>query len=191
MSAPREEHMVELKRLARYVRGASRHRTIYEKQNWKTARFRVYVDSDWAGDPLTRKSATGMIVLRGKHLLRHTSTLQSIQALSSAEAEFYAMTKGGAYGLGMQAYFMDFGIETKLELFTDSSPGKAFAERRGLGKLRHVQTRYLWLQDRVAFGHILLRKVLGTANPADILTKQLTAERMQGICRELGEIPMS
>jgi len=117
--------------------------------------------------------------------------LQSIQALSSAEAEFYAMTKGAAYGLGMQAYYQDLGMTVPLELHTDSSAGKAFAERRGLGRLRHVQTRFLWLQDRIAMKHLSLHKVLGTENPADILTKQLTGERMSVICRSLGQIDVA
>ena len=40
------------------------------------ATLQVHVDSDWAGDLLGRKSTTGVIVRRGKHLLRHMSCLQ-------------------------------------------------------------------------------------------------------------------
>ena len=43
----------------------------------------------------------------------------------------------------------------------------------GLGSLRHIQTQYLWLQERVSAKELRLTKVLGTANPADMLTKHL------------------
>ena len=47
------------------------------------------------------------------------------------------------------------------------------ATDRVLGKLRHIKTRYLWLQERVSAKDLRLTKELGTANPADMLTKNL------------------
>ena len=188
MSVPREGHLVELKRLGRYLLGQPTHRTVYEPQEIADAKTNVWTDSDWAGEPVSRKSTSGIIVARGKHILRHLSTLQSIQALSSAEAEYYALTKGSAYGLGMEAYFVDLGIKAPVVVHTDSSSGKAFSERRGLGRLRHVQTRYLWLQDRIAMGHLKLLKVSGLVNPADVLTKALPAPKAQEYCRQFGQI---
>ena len=44
-------------------------------------------------------------------------------------------------------------------------------KRRGLGRMRHIQTRYLWIQERVGANHISISAVAGTKNPADILTK--------------------
>ena len=48
------------------------------------------------------------------------------------------------------------------------------ARRRGTGgRLRHLQTRHLWLQSRIALGHLKLDVVAGEQHPADILTKPL------------------
>ena len=58
-----------------------------------------------------------------------------------------------------------------IEMSTDSSGAKAFASRRGLGRIRHVEVRWLWLQQAVADGRFRVSKVLGTQNPADVLTK--------------------
>ena len=52
------------------------------------------MDSDRAGDWLGRKSTTGVIVRKGKRLLRHMSCLQTLVALSSGEAEYYALIRG-------------------------------------------------------------------------------------------------
>ena len=64
----------------------------------------THVDSDWAGDLLGGKSTTGVIVRRGKHLLRHMSCLQTLVALSSGEAEYYALIQGACTSLGLQEH---------------------------------------------------------------------------------------
>ena len=42
-----------------------------------------------------------------------------------------------------------------------------------MGKIRHLEVRHLWLQQVVRDGKVLLRKVAGKLNPADLLTKGL------------------
>ena len=188
MAHPREGHMAELKRLIRYLRGQPRHVVRFVRQD--QCGLTVETDSDWAGEATRRRSTSGMIIRRGKHLIRHTSTLQSVLALSSAEAEFYALTKGAAYALGVQSLFNDWGVQVDITMFTDSSSGLSFSSRRGLGKMRHIQTRFLWLQDLVASKALNVRKILGTLNPADILTKPLGADVLLRVCGELGQTPL-
>ena len=48
--------------------------------------------------------------------------------------------------------------------------------RQGLGKLRHVDTRRLWVQQRVRDRSLELRTVRGEVNPADLFTKHLSSE---------------
>eukprot|EP00971_Amphidinium_carterae_P173463 3438450-Amphidinium_carterae.1 len=100
MSAPRAGHLLQLKRLARYLKGAPRCVLEYRLQAPAESHLRVYVDSDWAGDTVTRRSTTGMVLQRGSHMLRHSSTIQNVIGLSSAESEYYALTKGACAGLG-------------------------------------------------------------------------------------------
>ena len=45
--------------------------------------------------------------------------------------------------------------------------------RDGLGKLRHIDRQCLWLQKQVRSGALWVRKVKGTDNPADAMTKAL------------------
>ena len=42
---------------------------------------------------------------------------------------------------------------------------------QGLGKLRHLDTHTLWIQQAVRLGRVDLRKVAGEVNPADLFTK--------------------
>ena len=125
---------------------------------------------------MTRRSTSGMVIKCGDRLIRHSSTLQTTIGLSSAEAEYYALTKGVAYSLGIQSLFKDWGLHLEIEAFSDSSSAVSFAKRRGLGKNRHIATRYLWLQERIALKHLKVLKIGTEDSPADIFTKCLTRE---------------
>eukprot|EP00973_Karenia_brevis_P015872 2172423-Karenia_brevis.AAC.1 len=59
-------------------------------------------------------------------------------------------------------------------LGTDSSAAKSFVCRRGLGKMRHLEIRDLWLQKEVYDGRLIVSKVPGEENPADLMTKVLS-----------------
>ena len=98
----------------------------------------------------------------GAHALKTWSTTQQIIALSSGEAELYALTKAGSQTLGIMAMARDFGMELEGTLHTDSTAAIGMTYRVGLGKVRHVRVQYLWLQERVAHKELGLAKVLGT-----------------------------
>ena len=53
------------------------------------------MDSDFAGDPVSKKSTTGQVAQIGNHTVKSGSTLQILTALNVGEAEFYAVVKGG------------------------------------------------------------------------------------------------
>jgi len=106
------------------------------------------------------------------------SSTQSLISLSSGESEYYGIVKGASVGLGTQAILKDLGFTLILEVLTDASAAKGIASRRGLGKTRHIQVHFLWVQERVGRGDIVLKKVWGGENPADLLTKILNKPTM-------------
>ena len=50
---------------------------------------------------------------------------------------------------------------------TDSSAAKRFVCRRGLGKMRHLEMKDLWLQQEVSEGKVIVSKIPGEENPPD------------------------
>ena len=120
-----------------------------------------------------------MVQMIGGHALKHTSNLQGGTGLNVSECEYYGLTHGAAHGLGLRSYMADLGFEMSLEILSDSSAARAFASRRGLGRQRHVQPRYLWLQERVAALHLSIQKIKTTHNIADVLTKAASREKLE------------
>ena len=85
-------------------------------------------------------------------------------ALSSGEAEYYGTVKAGGMGLGYQSLLRDLGVDLKIRVWTDSTATMGICGRQGLGKLRHIDTQCLWIQQRVRDRSIELYKVRGEVN---------------------------
>ena len=81
------------------------------------------------------------------------------------------MNEGASRGLGLQSMMQELGIEVKLFLMTDSAAAKSFSSTRGLGRMRHVEVKDLWLQDLLQKGRLHVLKINGLVNVADTLTK--------------------
>ena len=68
---------------------------------------------------------------------------------------------------------------------TDSSAAKSFASRRGLGKNRHIMTKYLRFQDRVSAKDLGVAKLNTKHNRGDIFTKPLGAKERDRLLEEM------
>ncbi len=157
----------------------------------------VWSASDFAGCTRSRRSTSGGAIMFGGHCVKTYSLTQDNIALSVGVAEFYGILKAGSYVIGVVNLFRDLGIEVSLQVNTDSSIGKSISSRKGVGKIRHLDTRELWTQKKVARGQVGLNKVPGGENLADILTKHVSRTdlyrhmRSVGIERRSGRHPLS
>ena len=112
--------------------------------------------------------------MRCGHLLKHWAVTQKTITLSSGEAELGGVVKAATEGIGLQPLAQDLGLEFPLQIFADSSAAIGICRRSGIGRVRHLAVGQLWVQERLRAGHFSLFKVVGTANPADLMTKHLS-----------------
>ena len=174
MSSPSETSTAALKRLGRYLLG---HKRLVWTYPWQRAEgVDVYSDTDWSGCPRTRKSTSGGCIMIGQHCIRTWSSTQPSVTLSSGEAEYYGLVKAAGAGRGHQSLMDDLGLHLPVRVGTDSSAALGIASRSGLGKLRHLETHTLWVQEKVRVGAFAVRKVAGEVNPADLFTKHLPSK---------------
>ena len=118
----------------------------------------------------------------GGHCIKTWSCTQGAFALSSAEAEFYAMIEAVVRSKGLKSLARELGfrnVGNVVVLRTDSKAAKSFVCRRGLGKMRHIEIRDLWLQKEVRECRLKVVKVVGSENPADLMTKILTISEVE------------
>ena len=184
MSAPKPADLKALLRVARYLAGAGR--VVYEYPWQVKPVLSVYTDSDFAGCVASRLSTSGGAVLLGSHLLKHWTSTQKKITLSSGEAELGAVVRGFSEALGIQSVARDLGVELAPEVHADSSAAIGICRRSGIGKVRHFAVAQLWVQDLVRSRACRLFKVLGTENPADLLTKPLSRPEIDKHLGSLG-----
>ena len=125
----------------------------------------------------------------GDPFIKGWSRTQSHVTTSSAEAELIAFVKCNAESLGIKSMAKDWGHDLGVNLYADSSAALAIAKRKGAGKLRHINVSALWIQDIQDREGAQYLKIEGTKNPADLMTKYLTRDKidacMQSICQEV------
>jgi hypothetical protein len=175
MARPTVESWQKLKVVARFLLGR---RAVVWQYRWQdiVPELRLFTDSDWAGCRRTRKSTSGGLIMLGEHCVKTWSSTQAPIALSSAEAEYYSMVEGATRAVGLASMLRELGVVVvgPIVLHSDASAARSFASRRGVGKMRHLEVRHLWLQAEVSGQRVALRRVAGEANPADLLTKYLS-----------------
>ncbi len=177
MANPTKTDWSKLVRIAKYLKHKPRAVQLFPEEG-EIDKITIHTDTDWAGCKRTRRSTSGGCITVGGCLVKSWSTTQSLVALSSGEAELYGIVKGSAEGLGMQSLMNDLGMSLALEVKADASAALGVVQRIGLGKLRHIHTNWLWVQDKAQSKTIQYGKVPGSANPADALTKPLDAHTL-------------
>ena len=177
MAEPNKLMHLRVVRIARYLKSAPRLVWHYYYQAIpKTCD--CYGDADFAARETQLRSTTGTVDCLGKHTLEGSSSTQSVRALSTGEAEFYAIVKAAASCLHTQAILLGFGVSLQAQVLSDATAGIGIASRQGCGKLKHLEVRWLWVQEKVAERAITLKKQKGETNGADLGTKYLPKPRM-------------
>ena len=179
MSCPTQRHLSLLKRAARFTLIAPRTIWVWRRQA-PVKTLLLQCDTDWAGCKLTRRSTSAVVVLAGQHCVLTASTTQIPIVLSSGEAEFYGVTRAASRAIGLVALYNDFGVTVDARVATDSSAALGIAQRRGCGKVRHLETPTLWVQRALKLGRFGLVKIAGKVNCADLGTKHVDATTMRG-----------
>ena len=190
MADPGEADMERLKRLVRYLKGAPRLVSLIPwdaDPSW----IDVYVDADFAGCRRTRRSTCGGCMRWAGGVVKAWSKSLSTIALSTAEAELGAVTRGAAEGEGLVCLLGDFGLDAQVRLHSDASAAIGITQRLGLGRIRHLSVADLWVQQKVRRKELRMLKLPGETNPADLMTKGVHRPRAEKLLKLMGMQPLA
>ena len=168
MSAPTKSSWSHLKRLVEYLAATEDYGLMLEpnrsdksflysrgsfgniwdacEKDLRVLELQSFSDADWAGNKEHRRSTTCcQSFLEGCLVYSYSRTQKSI-TLSSAEAEYVAML-----GSCCESLLIRDAVKWLLDevvTITDSSSARSLACRKGVGRTRHLQAGFLWLQKR-------------------------------------------
>ena len=108
-------------------------------------------------------------------LLTSDSRTQATPALSSGEAELYAMGTGACEGPLIQSMINEMPLDMKVTMTVESDSSAAISSqlRGGMGRMKHVELRHMFMQQLVKEKRMKLRKISGEENSSDLGTKYL------------------
>ena len=86
----------------------------------------------------------------------------------------------------MQALLKGYGVDVEIELRSDASAAIGMVQRQGLGRVRHLATSDLWIQQRCKRGDLKVEKWPGKDNPSDALTKGVEHPVISMLFRKIG-----
>ena len=195
MTNPCESHEVGLKRIGRYLKSTRLRGTIIQPVLGASRSLRIdcYPDADFAGlygyerydDPTCVKSRTGFVITLNDAPMLAKSSLQSISAVSTMEAEILALAHacqelfpiidlaeflGSIVGLPSEPTSMQVSIHEDNAgalILADMIPPQ-FTPR---SKTYHVKT--IWFREEIKRRGIKLVKIETTEQLGDLFTKGL------------------
>lgn len=136
-------------------------------------------NSDWATDVATRKSRSAIHIYVGDNLLYSFTRRQSVIAQSSGEAELYATAAGVSEGILLRKVLGFCVIILGLRTISDSAANNAMTHRLGVGRVRNLDVKVLWLQQMVYQGLLTMTWQSGKYNNTDLGTRVLGKARFQ------------
>eukprot|EP00435_Cladocopium_sp_Y103_P023671 s291_g5.t1 len=141
----------------------------------------------YTGNKSHRKSTSCAVhFLNGCFTYAYSRT-QRVISLSSAESELHSMVSGCCDGLFIKRC-AEFLLSVHVEHFqwTDNSAARQLVARQGVGKIRHLSGKILWIQKLILFGEVCMGQVPTLLNYSDVGTKVLTKSRLFFLLHEVG-----
>ncbi|RVW31691.1 Retrovirus-related Pol polyprotein from transposon TNT 1-94 [Vitis vinifera] len=185
MSRPGKQHWEAVKWILRYLKGSLDTCLCFTGASLK---LQGYVDADFAGDIDSRKSTTGFVFTLGGTAISWTSNLQKIVTLSTTEAEYVAATEAGKEMIWLHGFLGELGKKQEMGILHSDSQSAIFLAKNSAfhSKSKHIQTKYHFIRYLVEDKLVILEKICGSKNPADMLTKGVTIEKLKLCAASIG-----
>jgi hypothetical protein len=139
----------------------------------------VYTDSDWAGDKDTRLSVTGYVLFLMNVPILWKSKAQKSLALSSSEAEYYALSEAAKDIKFVHMLLTSMGMKVILPIVVKVDNVGAIFMTENIstsGRTKHLDLRTRYVNTMAEEGFIKFEFVRSAQNKSDHLTKNVTGE---------------
>ena len=140
--------------------------------------YEAYSDADWQ----VAHSTTGTCHCVGGRVVHASSKRQQSISISTTEAEIMAASLAATEIVFMRGLLAEMGYDMSQPtvLWVDNQGAVEITKRReSLARSRHIERRYLKMQEWVAEGKIAVKYVKTDENRADMFTKPLDRETFE------------
>jgi hypothetical protein len=189
-SAPKQSHLLAVKRIFRYLKETMNYGLWYPKnQNFQLS---VYSDVDWANCMDERKSTSGGAFYLGDSLVAWLSKKQGSTSLSTTEAEYIAVATCCTQVLWMIQTLADLEVKytAPIPIHCDNTSAISVSKNPVFhSKTKHIPIKYHFLREQVTNQIVQVLYIPTTEQIADIFTKPLAKTPFEYLRQKLGVIP--
>lgn len=181
-----EEHWIAAKRVLRFLKGSKSHGLTYSKTDKKG--LMGYADASHATS-YDRKSYSGLVFLWKGGAICWESKKQKTVALSTAEAEYVAISEAAREAIFLKRFIAEITgeQERQLTIFSDSQSAIAIAQNPvHHQRTKHIDVRHHYIREAIENGHVRLEYVETGRMVADVLTKPLLKGKFTLCARGMG-----
>lgn len=143
-------------------------------------KLRAWADADWGGCLDTRRSTSGIVIQLGNSTIQWKSRRQASAALSTMEAEFYALSLCTQEVMYFRKLMYSLGLSSAQESTKISQDNQACIIHAGgkvITRAKHIDLQYQFVKEKVQLGVIELQYLPSEQMAADLLTKPLTRDK--------------
>ncbi|KAH9681558.1 CCHC-type domain-containing protein [Citrus sinensis] len=150
-----------------------------------------FVDSDFTGKLDRRKSTSGYMFVLNSCLISWKSSLQSVVALSSIEAEFIATTEAVKEAMWLRGLLNELWLNQKIvQVFCDNQSAIHLVKNQMYHeRTKHIDVKLQFIRDEVGKGTVVVSKIHTSVNLADALTKALPTVKFEFYVNLMGISP--
>jgi transposase InsO family protein len=143
---PNKDHLDRAMYICRYLLGTSDYALVYNGKS--DGGLLAYADSDWASDPITRKSTTGYLVKLANGVFCWNSRAQKSIALSSTEAEYMSLADTSRQLVWIRSLFEEIGIILAPIPLCGDNQGSIFLASNPVQekRIKHIDIRYHYIR---------------------------------------------
>ena len=147
-----------------------------------------YVDVDFADDIDSRKSTIGFVFTLGGTAISWASNLQKIVTLSTTEVEHVAAIEARNEMIWLHGFLDELGKKQEMGILHNDNQSAIFLAKNLAfrSKQKHIQTKYHFIHYLVEDKLVILEKICESKNPADMLTKGVTIEKLKLCAASIG-----
>jgi Reverse transcriptase (RNA-dependent DNA polymerase)/Pol polyprotein, beta-barrel domain/Integrase core domain len=180
-------HLTAAHHVLRYLAGTANRGLSFSLHGSPTdIKPEIFVDASWANDLETRRSTSGLVVKLNGNVVAWASKKQKTVALSSTEAEYMAASEAACEALWLRTWIHEvFRVEVPVAIHCDNQSAIALSKNDTFHqRTKHIDNRYHFIRERVAWGHIKLQFIPTEQQEADILTKRFSNGRRFALLRD-------
>ncbi len=183
---PSEDHLQRALYICCYLLGTSNYTLIFDGKS--NGGIIAYTDSDWASDPVTRKSTTGYLVKLANGIFCWNSRVQKSIALSSTEAEYMSLCDTSRQLVWICSLLSELGINLAPIPLCRDNQGSIFLSSNPVQEkwIKHIDLRHHYIHEVISDKKIELFFIEGAENPTDLFTKNLGRIKFLKFREQLG-----